>query len=120
MVGVVRHLHQPYPSHQTLLTFWGYYGIPQTQQQNSEKLLERAEIPHKQIKYGDANADEEKRMDFNSLDTIDTKSSGQCLKLTNLRMSSCNSKQNEQKKFDCTTGIWRVPFFNLHITQQKQ
>ena len=37
-------------------------------------------------------------MGFNSLDTIDTKSSGQCLKLTNLRMPSCNSTQNEQKK----------------------
>ena len=37
--------------------FLGYEGVPRTQQQNFEKLLDRAEITYKQITYNDPDAD---------------------------------------------------------------
>ena len=37
--------------------FFGYEGAPRIQQQNFEKLLDRAEIPFQQIAYDDPNAD---------------------------------------------------------------
>ena len=46
-----------------VLDFLGYEGTPIKKQQNFEKLLDRAEIPYKQIKYDDTDADEHVKKD---------------------------------------------------------
>ena len=97
-----------------VLDFFEYEGPPIKKQQNFEKLLDRAEIPYKPIKYDDTDSDEYVKKDGKE------KRDGRCLKLTISKMPSCNSTQKEQKKFDCIARIWSAPSFNLHMTQQKQ
>ena len=40
-----------------ILDFLGHDGLPRNKQQNFKELVERAEIPFKQIKYNDPDAD---------------------------------------------------------------
>ena len=46
-----------------IFDFLGYEGAARQKQQKFRELLDRAEIPHKQIAYDDPNADESVKKD---------------------------------------------------------
>ena len=46
-----------------VLDFLGYKGAPKKQQEKFSELLDRADIPYKQVKYDDEDADEHVKED---------------------------------------------------------